>query len=62
MRGAGLGAATLAERLGGLPDVRSPAFEAEVHRQSLAIAQSPRSDEDRAFIDTASDLAAAKES
>ncbi len=32
-------------------DVRSPAFKAEVHRQLLAVAQSPHADEDQAFID-----------
>jgi Antitoxin MazE-like len=34
-----------------VPDVRSPAFKAEAHRQSLAVAQSPHADEDQAFID-----------
>jgi hypothetical protein len=38
-----------------VPDVRSPAFKAEAHRQSLAVAQSPQSDEDQAFIDAVSD-------
>ena len=38
-----------------VPDVRSPAFKAEAHRQSLAVAQSPHSDEDQAFIDAVSD-------
>jgi Antitoxin MazE-like len=38
-----------------VPDVRSPAFEAEAHRQSLAVAQSEHEDEDQAFIDTISE-------
>lgn len=38
-----------------VPDVRSPAFKAEAHRQSLAVAQSPHRDEDQAFIDALSD-------
>jgi hypothetical protein len=38
-----------------VPDVRSPAFKAEAHRQSLAVAQSPHSAEDQAFIDAVSD-------
>jgi hypothetical protein len=37
------------------PDVRSPAFEAEAHRQSLAVAQSPHEGEDQAFIDAIAD-------
>jgi hypothetical protein len=41
-----------------VPDVRSPAFKAEAHRQSLAIARSPHGDEDQAFIDAVSDRAA----
>jgi hypothetical protein len=41
-----------------VPDVRSPAFKAEARRQSLAVAQSPHSDEDQAFIDAVSDRAA----
>ena len=40
-----------------VPDVRSPAFKAEAHRQSLAVARSPQSDEDQAFIDAVSDRA-----
>lgn len=39
-----------------VPDVRSPAFCSEAHRQSLAIATSPRADDDQAFIDAVSDL------
>jgi hypothetical protein len=38
-----------------VPDVRSPAFKNEAHRQSLAVAQSPQGDDDQAFIDAASD-------
>ena len=38
-----------------VPDVRSPAFKAEAHRQSLAVAQSPHSNEDQDFIDAISD-------
>jgi len=41
-----------------VPDVRAPAFKAEAHRQSLAVAQSPHSDEDQAFIDAVSEPAA----
>jgi hypothetical protein len=37
-----------------VPDVRSPAFAAEAHRQSLAAAMSPHADEDQAFIDAVS--------
>ena len=38
-----------------VPDVRSPAFNAEAHRQSLAVAESPHAQEDQAFIDAISD-------
>jgi hypothetical protein len=38
-----------------VPDVRSPAFKVEAHRQSLAVAQSPYADDDQAFIDSISD-------
>lgn len=37
-----------------VPDVRSPAFAAAAHRQSLAVAKSPRADEDQGFIDAVS--------
>lgn len=37
-----------------LPDVNSPEFIAEAHRQSLAIANSPTEKEDQAFIDSLS--------
>ena len=38
-----------------VPDVRSPAFRAEAHRQSAAIAASPHGREDQAFIDAVTD-------
>ncbi len=38
-----------------VPDVRSPAFRSEAHRQSLAVAASHRAAEDQAFIDAVSD-------
>lgn len=38
-----------------VPDVRSPEFAAEAHRQSLAIANSEQEAEDQAFIDAISD-------
>jgi hypothetical protein len=41
-----------------VPDVRSLAFRAEAHRQSLAVARSPHSDDDQAFIDAVSNRAA----
>ena len=34
-----------------VPDVRSPAFKTEAHRQSLAVARSAQAAEDQAFID-----------
>jgi hypothetical protein len=37
-----------------VPDVRSPRFSAEAHRQSLAVAASVRAAEDQAFIDAVS--------
>ena len=39
-----------------VPDVRSPEFAAEAHRQSLAIAQSAQEPEDQAFIDSITDF------
>ncbi|MGH7812929.1 MAG: antitoxin MazE family protein [Candidatus Binataceae bacterium] len=39
-------------------DVRSPAFKAEAHRQSLAVAHSSHAGEDQEFIDAISDFAA----
>jgi hypothetical protein len=38
-----------------VPDVRSPSFVAEAHRQSLAVARSPHAKQDQNFIDAASD-------
>jgi Protein of unknown function (DUF3018) len=38
-----------------VPDVRAPAFKAEAHRQSLAVAISAHADEDQDFIDAISD-------
>lgn len=37
-----------------VPDVRSPTFAAEAHRQSVAVASSDQADDDQAFIDAAS--------
>jgi hypothetical protein len=37
-----------------VPDMRSPSFVAEAHRQSLAVALSPHTKEDQDFIDAAS--------
>ncbi len=34
-----------------VPNVRSPEFRSEAHRQSLAVATSSRSRDDQAFID-----------
>jgi len=39
-----------------VPDARSPAFAAEAHRQSLAVAQSLQAKEDQEFIDTVSEI------
>lgn len=38
-----------------VPDVRSPGFAAEAHRQSLIVARSAHADEDQAFIDAVSE-------
>jgi hypothetical protein len=38
-----------------VPDVRSPAFRREAHRQSLAVARSRRAADDQAFIDAVSE-------
>lgn len=35
-----------------VPDVNSPEFRAEAHRQSLAVATSPQAEEDQRFIDS----------
>ena len=37
-----------------LPDTRSPAFVAEAHRQSAAVAESEHATDDQAFIDAVS--------
>ncbi len=37
-----------------VPDVRSPEFEREAHRQSSAVAAADRAADDQAFIDAAS--------
>jgi Protein of unknown function (DUF3018) len=34
-----------------VPDMRSPSFVAEAHKQSLAVARSPHANEDQDFID-----------
>lgn len=39
-----------------VPDVRSPDFSAEAHRQSLAVARSGLAEADQDFIDTVSEL------
>jgi hypothetical protein len=39
-----------------VPDVRSRAFKAEAHRQSLAVAESRHEREDQEFIDLISEL------
>jgi hypothetical protein len=41
-----------------VPDVRSPAFRAEAHRQSLATASGPQAQDDQSFIDAVSDWGA----
>ena len=38
-----------------VPDVRSPSFRSEAHRQSAATAASAHAKEDQAFIDAISD-------
>jgi len=37
-----------------VPDVRSPQFDGEAHRQSLAVAASTHAADDQAFIDAVS--------
>lgn len=39
-----------------VPDVRSTIFQAEAHRQSLAVAESSHAREDQGFVDSASEL------
>jgi hypothetical protein len=38
-----------------VPDMRSPAFVTEAHRQSLAVSKSPHAKKDQDFIDVVSD-------
>jgi Protein of unknown function (DUF3018) len=38
-----------------VPDMRSPAFVTEAHKQSLAVAKSPHARQDQEFIDAISD-------
>lgn len=38
-----------------VPDTRTPAFHAEAHRQSLAVAESAQATEDQAYIDAITD-------
>lgn len=38
-----------------VPEVRSPSFVAEAHRQSAAVAGSPHAEADQDFIDAISD-------
>ena len=38
-----------------VPDVRSPEFAAEAHRQSSIVAKSPQEKDDQEFIDVISD-------
>jgi Protein of unknown function (DUF3018) len=44
-----------------VPDVNSPEFKAEAHRQSLAVANSEQEREDQAFIDSIADWGDAME-
>ena len=41
-----------------VPNVRSSTFTTQAHRQSLAVARSPRAADDQAFIDSSSELRA----
>jgi len=52
---AGLRAAGLRPIQIWVPDVRSKAFAAEAHRQSLAVSQSRMEGDDQAFVDAISD-------
>jgi hypothetical protein len=38
-----------------VPDMRSPAFVAEAHRQSLPVARGPHAKQDQDFIDAVTD-------
>ena len=44
-----------------VPDMRSPAFVTEAHRQSLAVANSPRAGVDQDFIDAIADSGGASD-
>jgi hypothetical protein len=44
-----------------VPDVNSPEFKAEAHRQSLAVAKSEQEREDQAWIDSIQDWGDAME-
>ncbi len=39
-----------------VPDVRSPAFQSEAHKQSFAVAKNALAGDDQAFIDAVSEL------
>jgi len=39
-----------------VPDVRSPHFRAEAHRQSVAVAESSHAGADQEFVDSVSEL------
>ena len=39
-----------------VPDVRSPSFRSEAHRQSVAVAESEHAHKDQEFIDAVSNL------
>ena len=39
-----------------VPDTSAPGFDAECHRQSLALAHSSHAEEDQAFVDAISDF------
>jgi hypothetical protein len=53
---AGLRAAGLRPIQIWVPDVRSRAFAAKAHRQSLAVARSRFADDDQAFVDAISEF------
>jgi hypothetical protein len=45
-----------------VPDMRSPAFAKEAHRQSVVVAKSPHARDDQDFIDAVSDWGGASDS
>jgi surfactin synthase thioesterase subunit len=45
-----------------VPDMRSPTFAKEAHRQSVAVAKSAHARDDQDFIDAVSDLGGAADS